>query len=366
MTDVESLELASKRIAPPIVRLFVRLRIEKFVRQRIVEELFVVLFIDLFSFPHAGEMCNRVAKTMRISVALCTFNGMPYIGEQLRSIEAQTRPADELVISDDGSTDGTLEVLQAYPVIRNPQRLGTSRNFAQAIAACSGDIIFLADQDDVWAPNKVEVVARALESADCVFTNGTTAGGLLWDHIAFSRAERRSVHRGGAFDILLRHNVATGATMAFRSKWREAILPIPEGMPHDRWIALILSAVGRVDCIDEPLIEYRLHPGQQTGIGAPAAGRWIEMASQTGPPEWKRRAAELRVALPRLEALGAADRAFQLHDYIDHMETRASLPQSFTQRLGTITREVPRYFKHSRHLLSMAKDAFSSRADDPQ
>ena len=295
---------------------------------------------------------------MRISVALCTFNGMPHIGEQLRSIEEQTRPVDELVIADDGSTDGTLEMLERYPVIKNPQRLGITKNFAQAIAACTGDIIFLADQDDVWAPNKVEVVARALESADCVFTNAHVDGGLLWDHIAFTTNERRRVHLGQAFDILLRHNVATGATMAFRSKWREAILPIPEGMPHDRWIALILSAVAHVDCIDEPLITYRQHVGQQVGIGDSVdLGRRIELTRYTGPAEWKRRAEELRVALPRLESLGAGARAFQLNDYIDHLETRASLPQTFGARLATILREAPRYFRHSRHVLSILKDA---------
>jgi glycosyltransferase involved in cell wall biosynthesis len=300
---------------------------------------------------------------MRISIALCTFNGMPYIGEQLASIANQTRPADELVISDDGSTDGTLEAVEQARarIVRNPRRLGTTRNFAEAIATCTGDVIFLADQDDIWDPRKIEVMTGALESADCVFTNARLERGLLWDYIGFTRGERRRVRRGHAFDVLLRHNVATGATMAFRSQWREAILPIPDGIPHDRWIALILSAVGRVDCLDAPLIDYRQHAGQQTGIGGRvSAARRIELARTTGSAEWKRRADELRLALPRLEQLGAARRAFQLRDYVDHLDTRATLPGSFSARASLVIRELPRYFRHSRHVLSMAKDLLAS------
>ena len=112
----------------------------------------------LRTFSSSGE-----AVAMKISVAMCTFNGGPFLGEQLQSIAAQDRPPDELVICDDGSTDETLDAVGRFarsvplPVRLeiNRQRLGSSANFAKAVGMCRGDWIFLADQDDFWPKGKV-------------------------------------------------------------------------------------------------------------------------------------------------------------------------------------------------------------------
>ncbi len=319
---------------------------------------------------------------MKLSVALCTFNGAAFVEEQLTSIAAQSRRPDEMIVCDDMSTDATPRILERFSVaapfstriIRNRQRLGTIRNFEQAIERCTGDVIFLSDQDDVWRPEKIATMAdrfiRDVRLA-CLFTDarrvdesGKPLGDSLWNHIAFTESERRRVERGRAFDVLMRHNVATGATMAFRAKWRGMILPIPNQVLHDRWIALILSAVARVECLDLPLIDYREHPEQQIGAGQPAGGlrRWLAMARETGPDEWRQRAAELRLALPRLESLGAVprDRIEQLRRYIEHLETRASLPPQRWRRVPTVIRELAtlRYFRYSSHVFSVAKDLF--------
>src|SRR5213080_381833 len=98
-----------------------------------------------------------------LSVALCTYNGAAYLGEQLDSIVAQSRPPDELVVCDDGSTDETVEVLETFlaeapfPVRlqRNEANLGFVKNFEQAISLCTGDFVALSDQDDVWMPGKL-------------------------------------------------------------------------------------------------------------------------------------------------------------------------------------------------------------------
>ena len=306
---------------------------------------------------------------MKLSVAMCTWNGAAFVEQQLASIAAQTRRPDELVICDDHSDDATPRALERFSVtapfevriFRNGERIGTTRNFEQAIARCRGDVIFLSDQDDRWMPEKVAIMADAFVRdirIGCVFTDAKLGDGSLWDHIGFDEGERGDVHRGKAFEVLIRQNVATGATMAFRAKWRDAILPIPAEVVHDRWIAVILAAISRVDCIEQQLIEYRVHPEQQIGAGKPAAGRWIELARETGPAEWKRRAAELRIILQRLESLGAAPPSF--YKFIEHMETRAALPEKRWKRVPTVLRELAtlRYFKHSRHLLSAAKDLF--------
>lgn len=310
---------------------------------------------------------------MKLSVAMCTWNGAAYVEEQLASIAAQTRKPDELVICDDASNDATPRILERFSVtatfpvriFRNRERIGTTRNFEQAIKRCNGDVIFLSDQDDLWLPEKIASMTGQFVRdirIGCLFTDAKLDGGSLWDHIGFDDSEKGRVHRGKAFDVLMRHNVATGATMAFRAKWRDALLPIPAEIVHDRWIAIILSAISRVDCLEEPLIEYRRHSKQQIGPGESAAGldRWIELARETGPAEWKRRASELKLVLQRLESLENAPRPCveRLRRFIAHMETRASLPPQRWRRLPTIVRELAtlRYFRHSRHFLSAAKD----------
>src|SRR5919199_6162917 len=118
----------------------------------------------------------------RVSVAMCTYNGERYLQEQLDSIAAQTCLPDELVVCDDRSSDRTLEIIQifkskvSFPVHLhiNPENLGTIKNFEKAISLCTGDIIVLSDQDDVWKPHKVETILQAFAKntkAGYVFSN---------------------------------------------------------------------------------------------------------------------------------------------------------------------------------------------------
>ena len=103
-----------------------------------------------------------------ISVGLASYNGERYIREQVDSIIAQLDSIDELVISDDGSTDGTLDILASYNdprihVYHNEENHGVNGNFENALKHSQGDYIFLSDQDDVWLPGKVEACLKALE-----------------------------------------------------------------------------------------------------------------------------------------------------------------------------------------------------------
>lgn len=117
---------------------------------------------------------------MKLSVALCTYNGEKYLREQLDSIAAQLLPIDEVVVCDDGSTDGTVSILREYAdrrtlpirVIGNKRQLGVTANFEKAILACTGDIIFCSDQDDIWMPDKTQVITEYFDnhpSMDFVF-----------------------------------------------------------------------------------------------------------------------------------------------------------------------------------------------------
>src|SRR5687767_8613501 len=106
---------------------------------------------------------------MSVSVALCSYNGAAYIAEQLRSIAEQTLLPEELVICDDGSSDSTVAIIRAFAseapfkvlLFQNEQKLGVARNFQKALSLCTGDIIAMSDQDDVWMPIKLEKLCGA-------------------------------------------------------------------------------------------------------------------------------------------------------------------------------------------------------------
>lgn len=218
-----------------------------------------------------------------ISVALCTYNGGTYLTEQLRSLAAQQRLPDELVVCDDGSTDASVDVVREFasrapfPVRLEiqPRRLGARANFARAIELCRGTWIALCDQDDVWRPDKLyrqgEILASdpavglVFSDAELVDADGRSLGARLWQAVRFTRDEQSQFYGGRESAVLLRHNVISGATAVFRSDLRELVLPIAEGWVHDGWIALLAAAVARCVPIAEPLIAYRQHPRQQIG-----------------------------------------------------------------------------------------------------
>ncbi len=223
---------------------------------------------------------------MHVSVALATCNGEQHLREQLESIAGQTRPPDELVVSDDASDDRTLQIVREFAggvpfpvvVIENTARLGVVGNFTSAIRRCTGDWIALSDQDDVWLADKLATLQAACDGpgVDLVFSDvalcdpsGGLTGATQWGCLGFGRAARERFRRD-PFDELLKFNVVTGMSMMMRSSLRGLVLPIPVGWIHDEWIALLASAVGEVRLIDRPLVNYRQHTDQQ--IGGAVAG----------------------------------------------------------------------------------------------
>lgn len=222
---------------------------------------------------------------MKISIALCTYNGAKYLEEQLESIALQTRVPDEMIICDDGSNDNTLELLRnfasrtSFPVkvSLNEKNLGSTKNFEKAISLCTGDIIFLSDQDDVWYPNKLEKIEKLFSispSTGLIFTDAEVVDNnlrpleySLWQSVGFNKKERNSFTQGKFIEVLLKRNVVTGSTMAFRSELRELFFPISDIWVHDGWIALLIAFASDLDIISEPLIKYRQHNMQQVGAG---------------------------------------------------------------------------------------------------
>ena len=220
----------------------------------------------------------------RVSVVVCTYNGEKYLRDQLQSILDQTRPPDEIIISDDGSTDSTLQIVAEFtsstsgpqtPVWRVETRrtpLGVSGNFASALSEARGEFIALADQDDVWEPDRLKKgLAHFHDGALLVHSDATLIDasgcptGTLMSALRLTSSERRNLLSGRALTALLRRNVVTGATTMIRSSLLEQALPIPEGWVHDEWLALVAAVQGGVVFHQDPLIRYRQHGNNEIG-----------------------------------------------------------------------------------------------------
>jgi glycosyltransferase involved in cell wall biosynthesis len=310
---------------------------------------------------------------MRISVALCTYNGARYLPEQLRSIAAQTLVPDEIVVCDDGSTDETRQIVERFAwesgiEVRwsgNEQRLGSSRNFMRAIGLCRGELVALADQDDVWLPAKLARASTYFAGAphvEAVFSDGVLVDGegrplgrTGWDEIRFDESERRAIRDGCALRLLARRNVVTGATLILRRRGDPLPL-LADGWVHDHWIAAVMAARGALGMIEEPLIWYRVHAGQQIGTRA--------VAPSSLRAWWRSEAARLRGLVP---VLAQMQREGTLHQPTDlvyvaerarHYELRERMPGPRLRRVPRVAREALAggYHRHSDGWRSVLRD----------
>ena len=195
----------------------------------------------------------------RISVAMCTYNGERFLAQQLVSIAQQSRPPDELVVCDDGSTDRTVAMIREfavsvrYPVrvFENEHNLGVAANFERAIRLCEGNLIALADQDDIWYPIRLERSEQELTAhpeaglifsdADIIDDKNQSTGATLWQRLSFA-GKREQDLLAGRYVVLAKHRFVTGATVMMRAGLRDRCLPIGEGWIHDEWIAMITAA----------------------------------------------------------------------------------------------------------------------------
>lgn len=205
-----------------------------------------------------------------ISVCMATYNGESYIKEQIESILPQLRDGDELIVSDDGSTDKTLEIIFSFEcekvkILHGP-RNGLVKNFENAINAAKGDFIFLCDQDDVWLENKVDVFKAAFENgadlivSDCYVVDSKAK--IINESFFLLRNSKP-----GFLPNLLR-NSFLGCCMAFKAELKPQILPFPKNIPmHDWWIGLVASLYGDVAFVNQPLILYRRHGNNASPTG---------------------------------------------------------------------------------------------------
>ena len=207
---------------------------------------------------------------MRISIAMATYNGARYLQEQLASFLAQTRLPDELVVCDDHSEDGSLSILQDFQkvaefevrIVSNRQRLGFVQNFSKALELCTGDIVFLSDQDDVWLPEKIDTVMNRFSDDPDVQ--------LLIHDVEYctedlTRLGQTKIERLGKFcDV--ENCYVNGMATAVRYGFLRLCLPIPTSGPlaHDRWLHSCASAMHRRKILHQVLALHRRHQANAT------------------------------------------------------------------------------------------------------
>jgi glycosyltransferase involved in cell wall biosynthesis len=177
---------------------------------------------------------------MRISIAMTTYNGAKYLQAQLDSFMSQLRLPDELVVCDDGSTDDTMNILvnfretSPFPVIveRNAVNLGFTKNFEKAVSLCTGDIVFLSDQDDIWFEDKIEQIETVFQQNQgkhLVIHDGEIVDDSLTRN---NVTKMQQVIDGFGADTVL----VMGGLTAVRRELLDFALPIPEGViGHDVW-----------------------------------------------------------------------------------------------------------------------------------
>ncbi len=294
----------------------------------------------------------------KISVAMAVYNGKKYLKEQLDSIRNQTCPPDEVVISDDGSGDGTPELISSYineyglrgwRLIRHEERTGVGGNFAAALSKVSGDIIFLADQDDVWLPDKIERMREAFSDP---------AVSLAVSSIRYMDADgnekriRTQLSSRRDHEVSLKESFAVcsylGMSMAMRREVCEkADHALWEKSSHDWALLLAAHCLGKVVFLGTPGQFYRQHEGNASGIR-----------------EKSRR--EMRLALIRRQRMHAAAAVFSENEAVRAAAVRAERFYGAREKAvlsGSTLRLVRMVFLYKKHgftARTFAGDVFSS------
>ena len=306
---------------------------------------------------------------------MAVYNGERFIQEQLNSLLRQTRLPDELVVSDNSSTDGTLEIVYKFAVrapfsVRifvNERNLGVSKNFERAIRECTGDIIFLSDSDDVWYADKIKRMESEFTEApgaglvicdaELVARDLAPLGRCLWQTMNY----RASTLTRELPDVSRYSFPHYGNCMAFRSGLKRMILPLPEGSIymhgyHDGFIALVVVCSGsELKVVPSPLLAYRQHRRQLFGCAQSTAlarwrSSWSSRTSRSSLSEL------MEAVIARVERFkpGATSRV----PVLIHWQARRNLPEKCLARLPVVARELLtlRYRHYSNGAMTAVRD----------
>jgi len=214
-----------------------------------------------------------MATSDKISVAMTTYNGEKYLREQLDSLYSQTRIPDEIIVTDDLSSDNTVKILEEYKKNKglkyfiNDKRLGVNKNFEKSVSLCSGNYISFCDQDDIWLPKKIEKSYIKLKEIE---KNGLPSL-VKVNHIEINDKKEiiryKKMKDSGLFTDMVFDFYLLGCTMMFNRKMLDYMLPFPETsvVIFDAYSYYTSLIVGNHYRISEPLMYYRRHFSNTTG-----------------------------------------------------------------------------------------------------
>lgn len=226
---------------------------------------------------------------VRVSVCMAAYQGAEFIGEQLDSILGQLGQHDEVIVVDDGSTDDTADVVanvrdDRVHLLRNVANIGYVRTFDRALSAATGQYLFLADQDDVWLPGRLDLMLAALQQKAVVSTSVSILGDMSSRPAFFLRARDSRRHVANIFAVVIGYRPYTGCAMAFRRDIYNSVVPIPRFVyeSHDLWLALVANTHRENLHLEEASVARRLHDANQTPLGwrgprAIVRARWMKI-----------------------------------------------------------------------------------------
>jgi glycosyltransferase involved in cell wall biosynthesis len=235
---------------------------------------------------------------MKCSVCMAVYNGEEYLKKQLVSILEQLNIEDEIIIVNDASTDNSLCVINSFcdqriKVINNINNLGVIRSFEKALNQTSGDIIFLADQDDIWTPGKVDETIEYMMKFQC---NAVVSDALVIDDQGEIICDSYFTLRQSGPGIWKNfyRNSYIGCCMAIRSDVKPFILPFPKSIPmHDAWIGMVCDFLGEVKFVPKQLVAYRRHLANQSELQGKDWNKminkrfiWLKLMSIELPKLW--------------------------------------------------------------------------------
>jgi len=211
---------------------------------------------------------------IRVSVCMASYRGALFIAEQISSILNELDPEDELVIYDDASPDGTVDVIKGFEdarirLIQGTLNVGYVRAFEAAIAASRGSFIFLSDQDDVWIPGRIRLMLAALQTSSVVATNFAMLGGGPRPWIPPLERKMDSRRLANLFGIMVGYRAYYGCGMAFRRDFLPVVTPIPDFVreSHDLWFAVCGNMAQSIAHLEAPSLLRRLHEQNETPAG---------------------------------------------------------------------------------------------------
>jgi glycosyltransferase involved in cell wall biosynthesis len=210
-----------------------------------------------------------------LSIAMCTYNGEQYLQEQLDSILSQSYVNLELIISDDCSSDSTIRIIERYQekdprikLYKNEKNLGFLKNFEKSISLCTGKYIALADQDDIWKTNKLELFFHEINDNVLIYSDAIIIDKDSNETGTQLVRPKSNLCKGRCNKAFFLNNFVSGNTMMFKQEIVQHIIPIPKHMSyHDIWIGYVASTYGSITYTEDSMTYYRKYEGQVTHQG---------------------------------------------------------------------------------------------------